>query len=97
MRATAGQNLCARVHGAGNAAVSREEGGAQLSDAILRAVCGGFLSGLFCLSILDLPTASISAWIEIIASQKRSSSSFDSLSVGSIIIVPATGNATVGA
>ena len=30
------------------------------------------------------------------ASQKRSSSSFDSLSVGSIIKVPGTGNDTVG-
>jgi hypothetical protein len=35
--------------------------------------------------------------MEIIASQNRSSSPFDSLSVGSIIIVPATGNDTVGA
>jgi hypothetical protein len=34
--------------------------------------------------------------MEIIASQKRSSSCFGSLSVGSIIIVPATGNETVG-
>ena len=33
----------------------------------------------------------ISAWMAIIASQKRSSSSFDSLSVGSTISVPATG------
>jgi hypothetical protein len=32
----------------------------------------------------------------IIASQNRSSSSFDSLSVGSIMSVPATGNETVG-
>ena len=33
----------------------------------------------------------------IIASQKRSSSAFDSLSVGSIISVPATGKHIVGA
>ena len=39
----------------------------------------------------------ISAWMAIIASQKRSSSSFDSLSVGSTISVPATGQESVGA
>ena len=43
------------------------------------------------------PIASISPWMAIIASQKRSSSSFDSLSVGSTMIVPATGQETVGA
>ncbi|MNP61887.1 hypothetical protein D3C76_1571150 [compost metagenome] len=35
--------------------------------------------------------------MRIMASQKRSSSSLDSLSVGSIISVPATGNDMVGA
>jgi len=35
--------------------------------------------------------------MEIIASQKRSSSAFDSLSVGSIMSVPATGKLIVGA
>ena len=35
--------------------------------------------------------------MRIIASQKRSSSAFDSLSVGSTISVPATGNDMVGA
>ena len=39
----------------------------------------------------------ISSRIAIIASQKRSSSAFDSLSVGSIMRVPGTGNETVGA
>jgi len=39
----------------------------------------------------------ISAWIEIIASQKRSSSALGSLSVGSNISVSCTGNASVGA
>ena len=60
------------------------------------AVCGAFLSTLSfgrpCRSI-----SRISSRIAIIASQKRSSSAFDSLSVGSIISVPATGNDTVGA
>src|SRR6266436_2530690 len=42
-------------------------------------------------------TASISDRIEIIASQKRSSSAFDSDSVGSIIRVPGTGKLMVGA
>ena len=42
-------------------------------------------------------TAWISPRIAIIASQNRSSSSFGSLSVGSIISVPGTGNDTVGA
>jgi hypothetical protein len=37
------------------------------------------------------------ARIAIIASQKRSSSAFDSLSVGSIISVPGIGNDIVGA
>ena len=55
------------------------------------AVCGAFFKTLFCRSALPVATASISAWMEIIASQKRSSSAFDSLSVGSTIIVPATG------
>jgi len=41
--------------------------------------------------------ASISPWIAIIASQNRSSSAFDSLSVGSTINVPATGHDIVGA
>ena len=42
-------------------------------------------------------TARISPRMAIIASQKRSSSAFDSLSVGSIISVPATGKHMVGA
>ena len=41
--------------------------------------------------------AAISSRIAIIASQKRSSSALDSLSVGSIISVPATGKDMVGA
>jgi hypothetical protein len=44
-----------------------------------------------------IPIARISSRIEIIASMKRSSSAFDSLSVGSTIRVPATGKLIVGA
>ncbi len=43
------------------------------------------------------PTSSISRRMAIIASQKRSSSSLSSLSVGSTISVPATGKDIVGA
>jgi len=59
-------------------------------------VCGAFFSGLSARPQAPPRICSISAWIAIIASQKRSSSSFDSLSVGSTIKVPATGNETVG-
>jgi hypothetical protein len=41
--------------------------------------------------------ARASSRIPTIAAQKRSSSSFDSLSVGSTITVPGTGHDTVGA
>ena len=51
--------------------------------------------------VLPVGVPSMTAWISarmaISASQKRSSSAFGSLSVGSIISVPATGNDTVGA
>ena len=96
MRPTLGQNLCSRSHGAGYAATSREYGRVH-SPITLGAVCGAFLSGLLVLSIAPVSTAVISAWMAIIASQKRSSSSFDSLSVGSIMSVPATGQLSVGA
>ena len=62
-----------------------------------RAVCGACFSGLSARSSLPDAIAAISARIAIIASQKRSSSAFDSLSVGSIISVPATGQDIVGA
>ena len=81
----------------GNAAVSREYGRLHASEQTAFAVCGACLSGLLALSDSPLATASISPWIEIIASQKRSSSAFDSLSVGSIMSVPGTGNDIVGA
>ena len=57
-------------------------------------VCGAFFNTLFVLSITD---SSISFRIESMASQNLSSSAKPSLSVGSIIIVPATGKDTVGA
>jgi hypothetical protein len=61
------------------------------------AVWGAFLSGLLARSMAPLSIAAISARIAIIASQKRSSSALDSLSVGSIMSVPGTGNDMVGA
>ena len=60
-------------------------------------VCGAFLRTLSLGSARPLTTASISSRIASMASQNRSSSSFGSLSVGSIITVPGTGNETVGA
>ena len=54
-------------------------------------------SGLSSRGQAPASTCAISARIAIIASQKRSSSSSDSLSVGSTISVPATGKLSVGA
>ena len=61
------------------------------------AVCGALRSGLSASSHSPAATRSISARIAIIASQNRSSSARSSLSVGSTISVPATGNDIVGA
>ena len=61
------------------------------------AVCGAFLSGLSSRGQRPCSTLAISARMAIIASQKRSSSASGSLSVGSTISVPATGNDSVGA
>jgi hypothetical protein len=69
----------------------------HVSDETSSAVCGAFLRTLSFGSALPSVIAAISVRIAISASQNRSSSRFDSLSVGSIIIVPATGNETVGA
>ena len=63
----------------------------------ISAVCGAFFSGLSRASYSPEATRSISARIAIIASQNRSTSGRFSLSVGSIISVPATGNDIVGA
>ena len=59
--------------------------------------CGAFFNTLLTLSALPSSISRISFLISINASQKRSSSSCGSLSVGSIINVPATGKETVGA
>jgi hypothetical protein len=58
---------------------------------------GRVLERVVVLSERPLSTLAISARMAIMASQKRSSSALDSLSVGSIISVPATGNDMVGA
>jgi hypothetical protein len=89
--------LLARTHGKGNAACSREYGWLHSSAVTADAVCGAFFRTLSFGSALPLTTSSISPRMAISASQKRSSSSFDSLSVGSTISVPGTGNDTVGA
>jgi hypothetical protein len=70
---------------------------AHSSAVTAAAVCGAFLSGLSARSIIPSSISRASSRIAIIASQKRSSSAFGSLSVGSIISVPATGKETVGA
>jgi hypothetical protein len=63
----------------------------------ISAVCGAFFSGLSWASYSPEATRPISARIAIIAAQNRSSSARLSLSVGSIMSVPATGNDIVGA
>ena len=60
-------------------------------------MCGAKRSGLSSIDSSPAATASISARMASIASQNRSSSAFDSLSVGSTISVPVTGKLTVGA
>ena len=60
-------------------------------------MCGAFDNRLFSGSASPASSAAISRRIAIIASQKRSSSRLDSLSVGSIISVSGTGNDMVGA
>src|ERR1051325_7048793 len=94
MRPTLGQNLLARTHGNGYAACSREYGCDQSLIETAAAVCGAFLRTLSFGSALPVTTSSISRRIAINASQNRSSSAFGSLSVGSIISVPGTGNDT---
>lgn len=58
--------------------------------------CGALLSTLLSLGCLPAMTSSISPRIEIMASQKRSSSWRDSLSVGSINMAVWIGQAHVG-
>ena len=62
-----------------------------------RPVCGACRSGLSSTVHSPASTRAISPRMAIIASQNRSSSRFDSDSVGSTISVPATGNDIVGA
>src|SRR5205823_898365 len=95
------QTAIGKLHGK----VSREAFGVRRIPALFHSFetkrrapeYGAFFSGLFVLSLCPDSMAAISAWILIIASQNRSSSCFDSLSVGSIITVPATGQEMVGA
>ena len=68
--------------------------GSSHSSAVSSAIVCGALCKILSFWSVSLP--SISKRIEIIASQNRSNSDLSSLSVGSIIIVPTTGNETVG-
>src|SRR5215831_9126802 len=97
IRPTLGQNLQSRTQGAGKAACSRLYGRSHSLAITIEAVWGALLSRLFVRGWRPSMMSWISARIRIIASQNRSNSAFDSLSVGSIINVPATGNDTVGA
>jgi len=63
MRATLGQNLCWRSHGAGQAAWERGYGRSHSSLVTHAAVCGAFLSGLFARSSLPDSMETSSAWI----------------------------------
>ena len=97
IRATDGQNFASFTHGAGKAPCSREYGRSHTAAVTALAVCGARFSGLSSASTRPSSTSRISWRMAIIASQKRSSSAFDSLSVGSTISVPATGHDIVGA
>jgi hypothetical protein len=97
MRATVGQYLCARTHGAGKAATSRLYACGQDSAVTAADVCGAFTSGLSSFDHWPRSIFAISSRMDRSVSTKRSSSAYDSLSVGSIISVPATGNDIVGA
>src|ERR1700742_473280 len=97
MRETGGQYLSAGTTPAGNTASAREYGCDQDSAARTSAVCGALRSGLSSAGHSPDATRSISPAISIIAAQNRSTSARSSLSVGSTISVPATGNDIVGA
>src|ERR1700712_1802893 len=101
MRRTGGQYLPALEDGvgkavAGKAAASRAYECSQ-APVTEDAVCGAWTSGLSSAGHSPAATWSISALIAIMASQNRSSSPRCSLSVGSTISVPGTGNDMVGA
>src|SRR5687767_11449311 len=95
--ATLGQNLASFIHVRGYTAFSREYGCFHVSEMTDLAVWGAFLITLSSLSAFPEMISSISFRMDIIAEQKRSSSSLLSLSVGSTIRVSWTGKATVGA
>ena len=61
------------------------------------AVCGAFFNKLFSLEEIPFSISLVSSLIFIMASQNLFNSFNDSLSVGSIINVPATGQDIVGA
>src|SRR4051794_21903059 len=85
---TAGQNFLSFTHGAGNAASLLRYLWGHSSDMSDCAVCGAPRSKLSVLSAWPSSMARISSLMRISASQKRSSSSFGSDSVGSIMSVP---------
>ena len=97
MRRTGGQYFAGRARPRPGTPPARGSTGASHSPVTHDAVCGALRSGLSSAGHVPAATSSISARIAIIASQKRSSSARSSLSVGSIISVPATGKHIVGA
>jgi hypothetical protein len=96
IRLTVGQILWTRVASEGNAARSREYGRFHASARRSARGWGAFFSKLFSRSAAPVSISRISLRMAMSASQKRSNSSRDSLSVGSTINVPGTGNETVG-
>src|SRR3954466_14818843 len=97
MRRTGGQYFAVRSTPFGYAATVRGYGCGHSSAVTAEAVCGAFARGLSDTGHTPAATWSISALMAIIAAQKRSSSVRSSLSVGSTMSVPATGNDIVGA
>ena len=95
--ATGGQNLLDLKNLDGYAASSLEYLWFHSSDANSKSVCGAFFIGLSILSNFPDLISSISDLIYIKVSQNLSSSFKLSLSVGSIIMVPGTGQDIVGA
>jgi len=97
MRLTGVQYFHRRRSSVGYAAFSLENACVQSSTVTSSAGYGELCRTESSADTVPEATSSISPLIAIIASMKRSSSYFDSDSVGSIINVPATGNDIVGA
>ena len=101
MRPTVGQYFPRRVSPvstpAGKAASCREYGRDHSVSRTSDAVCGAWRSADSSIFTLPASISSISSAIVSIAAIKRSISAISSLSVGSIIKVPATGKLIVGA